>query len=126
MRVMNCRVDYKFDEENKILFRNFSGIVNINDLVCVWVDTILNHIPNKQIKGIVSDFRGTDIQIEITDLSPLEKLFSKHIEILTQIKIAEVLDSPKIVLPILFKRKNEEFQLWPFTTIEAALNWINN
>lgn len=120
---MCCRLDYTYEGKNQLLIRKFSGTLKISDSINSWIETIDEHILKKDIKGIVSDYSNTDIQINVTEIDPMGELFLDHINTLKYLKIAQVVDSPQIILPMVFKSKHNEFQIWPFTTLEAAIEW---
>ncbi len=121
---MKCEVDYNYNEKDQILIRTFSGTIQISDMLSSWVKTIYHKLTLYECKGIITDFMQANINIEVDEIEVLEKLFLDNYETLKHIKIAQITDSTKVILPLLFKNKHPEFQLCPFSTKEAAYNWV--
>ena len=121
---MNCSIEYKNKEDLTILTRIFKGIVNMTDVLASWNDVIKNRMLTQNHKGVISDYREATLQVEAEDLVELAKFFSENINVFRDLKLATVIDSPKITIPMLFKMSNPEIISYYFSTLEAANNWI--
>lgn len=121
---MNYSVEYKSDEDDIILTKSFKGTVTMSDIISSWEHVINNKLITQNQRGIISDYRGINWQAEIEDLDELENYCKENINFFKNLRIAVLVDSPKIVLPIIFKRKCPEIKTMPFNTIRAATDWI--
>lgn len=121
---MNWKVEYKDDDLEKILTRTFSGKVTMSSIISSWKDVLTKKLITEGHKGVISDYRGTDILVSEEDIVTLEKFFQEHIEIFRNLRMAQLVDTPKIIYPILFNIGYPNFHSKPFSTIEAAKMWI--
>lgn len=117
-------VDYKNIEGGKILVRTFSGNVNMQSIIANWDHVILLQILTSRHIGVISDFRGSNAKLELNDLNLLANYFNTKLEIFKDLKMAQIVDSPKIAYPTLFTNTYKEFSSRPFSTLGAATLWI--
>ncbi len=122
---MSCNIVYSEDTNLKILTRTFKGIVTMTDIISSW-EHVINDIPISNFqKGGISDYRGTDLRINIDDVYKLKNYFAANINIFKNLKTAQLVDTPTIALPMFFQMIFPDFQSKPFSTVEAAIYWIN-
>ena len=67
------------------------------------------------------------MNMKITDVKKLILLFEANIEVFGLLKIAVVVDSSKnIVFPMAGEKFSSIIDVRPFSTFEAAHNWVSN
>lgn len=74
--------------------------------------------------AVISDYRGTDLHIGFDDFSKLANFLHENINLFKNLKMAQIIDTPLIAFPIYFGEQYPEFKTRPFSTIEAAKDWI--
>ena len=63
--------------------------------------------------------------LKIEEHAEIANFYKKHIDIFGNFKIAIVTEEPKdIVIPILVESLDEGYTSCPFSTLEAAINWV--
>ena len=120
---MNYSVEYNTNDIN-ILIRTFKGPGTMDDIISSWEYVINNGLITKNHKGVISDFRDTNTQIELADCEKLSNFFKENIDVFKDLKMAQIIDSPLIAFPILFEKYYPDFKSRPFSTMKAATNWI--
>lgn len=124
MKPMSYSVDYRSNKEGTILTRTFSGVVKMADVISSWDYVLSKHLLKKEHRGVISDYRGSDLIVGMEDISKLEEYFCDNPDTFKTLKLAQVIDTTIIVFPILFEDKYPEILSKPFSTIEAAEMWI--
>ena len=123
---MKYEVDYKEVKDLKILFRTFRGVVSMADIISSWKYAINNKLITSFHKGVISDFSSADLQIDKDDIFKLEDFYNKNMNLFEKLKVAQIVDSPKIIFPMLFQNEFPNFKSKPFSTVMAAKKWIVN
>ena len=121
---MNYTVEYTIDEDVNILTRTFEGVVTITDIIASWEYVINNGLISENYKGVISDFRGVNLQLVEKDFSKLENFFKQNRNIFKNLKMAQIVDIQKIIYPLIFQIGNPGINTKPFSTTEDAKNWI--
>lgn len=122
---MEKKFEYKFNNSLSILFKTYYGPITIEDIESSWVYAFENNIIPKVKKGFILDYRNSNFNIEIEDHILIANFYKKHIDIFGNYKIAILTENPKdIVIPILVEAKDEGYSSRPFSTLEAAIEWI--
>lgn len=116
------KVEYTI--ENLFICRKFYGDITIEDLTISIDHIIKNNLIHKSHKGIISDFSEVNFLFSPNDLSSIKLLFTNNYKILSKLKLAQVVTSPQIVLPVLFADQNPNIMTKSFSTYEAARKWI--
>ncbi len=119
---MSDNIEYSSDED--ILIRTFKGTITMKDVISSWVYVIETGLISQYHKGIISDYREANIQIEIDDVEKLMLFFKKHEDIFKNLKLAVVIDSPNIAIPMYLTHKYPKIAAEPFSSIEAAIRGI--
>nr|WP_320119605.1 hypothetical protein [uncultured Marinifilum sp.] len=116
------KVEYTI--EDLFLYRKFYGNIRIEDL-SKSLDHIIKHeMIHKSHKGLISDFSDVNFLFSPKNLSSIKSLFTNNYKILSKLKLAQVVTSPQIVLPVLFADQNPDAISKSFSTFEAARNWV--
>ncbi len=123
-KVAFSEVSYAFHESEDVLIRTFYTSVTMSEMIASWEEIISKNMLNEETKGVLSDFRQCKIEMEVSDLIRFGRFMKTHEAFFSGIKVAEVIDSPQIALPIIFKGRFNIAQLEVFSTKEKALDWI--
>ena len=116
--------NYYFDDTNKILIREFTAEVDVDLIIETWEYILDNYLDHPNLKGVVTDFRHSKPNLDMQTFEIMMKYFKSKIEIFQEIHMAQVMTTPEISLPMLFQMQNMGIVTKPFSTLEAALDWI--
>ena len=67
-----------------------------------------------------------DNKHEDSNLNLLIEFLKGHLDQLKDLKIAIVMDTPMVTNTIIVSQQLKSLQIKPFSTAEAAMNWIRN
>ena len=121
---MKYPVEYEFDKDCEILIRKFKGTVSMNDIISSWEEIIAKNLISSKHKGVISDFRETNLQVDMRDMDKISAYFNDNITIFENLRLAQIIDSPLIAYPMIFRINNPKTPLKPFSTLEAAIIWV--
>ena len=118
-------LNYKHNRHPEtILFRQFSGKIQKEDIIESWGQIIDNEHLNKNITGIINNLNGSEFLLSLDDFNFLMKFLNKH-ETIKKLKIAVVADSPEnIIFPMIGEEQEKELNIKPFSSNRAAEEWI--
>jgi hypothetical protein len=119
------KFEFSFDYSRMIFYKYYSGDVSYNDFESSWLYIIENQIIPNNVRGILLDYREALIKSPIDEAYKISSFFSGNVSIFKNKKIAFVTSTPEqIVLPVLVREFDSNYQSRPFSTIEAAEHWI--
>ncbi len=122
---MNKKFKYQFDYSLEILFKYYYGQITIEDIESSWEYAFENHLIPKEKKGFILDYRNSNFKLKIDEHTAISDFYKKHLDIFGGFKIAILTENPKdIVIPILVESQDEGYSSRPFSTLEAAIDWI--
>jgi hypothetical protein len=111
-------------EQDGVIMRNFSGEVCFVDMMESW-QKLLDTYPNlEDYKGILNSFLDADIKQGDSNLNVMVEFLKNHLDQLKDLKIAMVMNTPMVTSTIILGQKVRSLQIKPFSTIGAALHWI--
>ena len=109
---------------DSILVRTFEGIVSANDILESWRNLDEKKLITPQIKGILNNLENCELTMNMEGFQQI-MTFMNQIDRLGNLKIAVVSNSPKsIVFPTMAEMQETKFMIKPFSTFEAAIDWI--
>lgn len=112
------------DFPEKILVREFHEEVIVSDIINSWKELINMNLITKELKGVINNLNYCNLNLNLESFEELVQ-FLTNSEQLHHLKLAVICNSPnKIIFPILGDEKVEKIKIKPFTTIDAAANWI--
>ena len=115
--------NYNLFPEN-ILVRDFIGKVSIEDIVKSWEIIIENKMLTPTIKGVINDLIGCELNMDMNGFKTVIEYLKTHNEF-KGLKLAVVCDSPgKLIFPMLGEHRYTDIQIKPFSSVDAAKNWI--
>ncbi|HSQ47392.1 MAG TPA: hypothetical protein VLM44_10810 [Lutibacter sp.] len=122
---MKKKFEYKFNDSLGILFKTYYGFITIDDIEASWEYAFENDLIPKEKKGFILDYRNSNFNVKIEEHILIAKFYKKHIDIFGNYKIAIITENPRdIVIPMLVEVHDEGYYSKPFSTVEAAINWI--
>ena len=119
-------VVYKFiqRQDKRILFRTFTGAVSFKDIIDSWDYCINEELLAHDVVGCVSDFRAAQFVSNPRELDQFLAYMDQHDQF-RHLRLAVLVDTPdKIVFPMIGESKLHNRIIKPFSTEEAALNWV--
>lgn len=113
-------------EQDGVIFRRFSGEVVFEDVLESWKKLVSTYPNLTGYRGIVTNFLDAEITHEDKNLNTLVEFLKAYIDKLRDLKIAIVMDTPMVTNTIIVGQKVKSLQIKPFSTVEAAMKWIDN
>ncbi len=124
---MGEKFKFKFDSSLGILFKYYYGLITIEDIESSWEYAFKNDLIPKDKKGFILDYRNSNFNINIKEHIAIANFYKKHIDVFGNYKIAILTENPRdIVIPVLVKSQDDGYCSKPFSTLEAAIDWILN
>lgn len=122
---MKKKFKYEFNNSLGILFKTYYGPITIEDILSSWEYAFENQLIPKDKKGFILDYRDSNFNIEISEYTAISDFYKKHIAVFGNYKIAIISEKSRdIVVPILVETKDDGYISRPFSTLEAAINWV--
>jgi hypothetical protein len=116
---------YTFDDESGILYKNYFGDITIEDIIASWEDAFEHHRIPKNTHRFILDYRQASIRIKSTKHTEISDFYKQHPEFFKNARIAVVTHDPKdTVVTILVHEKDDGYYSLPFSTVEAAREWV--
>ena len=113
-------------EQNGVIIRSFSGEVCFEDMIESW-KLLLSSYPNlKEYKGILTTFLDADIKHEDHNLNVLVEFLKGYLDQSKDLKIAIVTNTPMVTNTFILSQRVNFLQIKPFSTVEAAVQWIDS
>ncbi|NPA36345.1 MAG: hypothetical protein GXO47_05800 [Chlorobi bacterium] len=117
----------RYIDDESILIRELKGEGDFKEIYNLWLRLIEEGGLRPDMKGVINDLREAGLLMDVHEIHKLIDLFEENIELFSRIKIAVVVSSYKnIVFPMVGNKISKKIQIKPFSTIEAARNWIND
>lgn len=122
---MSTIFKYRFDSELNILYKNYFGLISIEDIFVSWEHAFNNNVIPEETKGVILDFRKANFDFKVDRFVDIASFYKKHIRIFKGMRIASISVEPSdVVIPMMVKTRDEGYSSEPFSTEEAAINWI--
>ncbi len=107
-----------------ILIRDFDEEVSMKEIIESWEYLISENLINDSTKGVINNISGCALLMDMEGFKVVLD-YMKQQDILKKVKLAVVCDDPKtIVFPALGERMENELRIKPFSTMNAAVNWV--
>ncbi|MFD0932656.1 hypothetical protein ACFQ0R_08640 [Psychroflexus salinarum] len=124
---MQKKFEYKFDDSLGILIKTYYGLITIEDIESSWRYAFENGLIPEKKKGFILDYRKSNFDIEIDEHTLIADFYRKHIDVFGNYKIAIITENPKdIVVPMLVESLDRGYYSKPFSTFDAAVDWVLN
>jgi hypothetical protein len=115
-----------FHEQDGVIVRHFSGEVCFDDMMESWNTLLTTYTSLKDYKGILTSFLDADIKEEDSNLNVMVDFLKGNLDQLKDLKIAVVMNTPMVTTTIILSQKVKSLQIKPFSTVEAAMHWIEH
>ena len=119
-------MNVSFHEQDGVIVRRFSGEVCFEDMMDSWKKLLASYKSLKDYKGILTSFLDADIKEEDSNLNVMVEFLKGNLDQLKDLKIAIVMNTPMVTNTIIVSQKVQSLQIKPFSTIEAAMQWIEH
>ncbi|MFP4059332.1 MAG: hypothetical protein ACOC2F_08490 [Bacteroidota bacterium] len=117
---------YEYDSESKIMTKRYQGFIDIEDIEKSWDAGFNNGILKYDIKGFILDYRRANFDIKAHEYKKILNFYKQHHDFFARFKFAIITNNPTdITIPILVESDEEGYNTRPFTTIEAAVEWVS-
>lgn len=116
---------FKYEYKDSIVFKSYFGLITVNDVKKSWLDAFEKKLfPEKNI-GFVLDYRAAHFDIEPGRHIEIPKFYREHPDVFENKRIAVVTEKPEdVVYPMLIRLQDRDYESRPFSTMNAAINWV--
>ena len=119
------KFEYKYDEETHILFKFYYGKITLKDIENSWIYAFENFLIPLGTKKYILDYRNSFLDIEIKETSAISDFLQKNLTYFKDSRIAVIMEKPRqIVYPNLVMKDDKQYKTRPFTSMEAAIEWV--
>ncbi|WP_456379097.1 hypothetical protein [Lutibacter sp.] len=108
---------------DSILVRNFIGKITAQEIIDSWEYIRENKLIDHKIKGIINNLSDCELIMNLESHAAVLSYMKKQ-DFLKGLKIAVLSDSPKVVIFPILAEQQDSLKIKPFSTFEAAVNWI--
>jgi len=115
---------FTINEQNGVIIRRFSGEVCIEEMIDSWRKLLATYTNLKDYKGILTSFLDAELKHEDQNLNVMVDFLKDYLDQLKDLKIAIVMDTPMVTNTIIMGQKMKSLQISPFSTVDAAMQWI--
>lgn len=116
---------YHFNSSQGILYKYYYGDITLEELKSSWEYAFEHNLIPKEVKGFILDYREATFKIKIEKHTGIADFYKNHLEVFGDLKIGIVTEEPTdVVIPMLVESLDEGYSSQPFTTLEAALQWV--
>jgi len=118
-------IEYSTENTSKgnIVTRVFIGSISKSEIVESFEYLVKNNLLTDQSCGMITDISNSKLDIDLSDLERITD-FIKNNKTLSKVKIAVVAESPEKVLFTTLANFKVGDSLMPFSSIEAAKEWM--
>lgn len=112
------------DYPESILIRDLIGDVGVTEIIDSWENLIAGNFLKPGIRGVMNDLTECNLQLSSTSFTTLTD-YLKSKAVFRGLKLAVICDCLKnIVFPTMGENFVSELKIRPFSTLQAAVNWI--
>ena len=113
-----------FEVKDSVIIRRFHGETRLEDIIESWNRIFSDYQNMRDYKGIISVFLEANMIHEDENLNVLVEYLKGYMDKLRDLKIAIVMDTPMVTNTIIVGQRMKHLQIKPFTTEEAAVEWV--
>lgn len=118
-------INFKFSCRKGILYKTYFGSISLGDIITSWLEVINSDILTEKLHGFVLDYRKAHFDFHHSRHVEIADFYRQHPTVFEGKRIAYVTSSPDdIVFPILIQIQDDGYESMPFSTIEAAVEWV--
>ena len=110
----------------EIIFRKFAGDVYVEDIIQSWEELLKSRTLTPAHRGVINMVGNCNLHLNPDSFETLMK-YLKANPVLSRLKLAVVCDTARnIVFPMMAEEEEHTLKVRAFTTIEAALKWVES
>ena len=111
-------------EQGGVIVRRFKGDVCFEDMIESWKLLLVKYPNLEAYKGILTSFLDDDIRGEDGNMNVMVEFLKEHLDKLKDLRISMVMDTPLVTNTIIMGERMKSLQIKPFSTEDAAFQWI--
>lgn len=117
-------MNMSIEVQDQVIFRRFSGEVCIDDMIQSWKEIFASYDDLAAYKGVITSFLEADIKHDDRNFNVMVEYLKEYLDQIKGMRVAFVMDTPLVTSTIIMNQKMKNIHIRPFTTEDAALNWI--
>ncbi|HPH15596.1 MAG TPA: hypothetical protein PK029_00370 [Bacteroidales bacterium] len=117
---------YVYNNDEKILYKSYFGNITIYDITSSWDIAIEQQLIPQGTIGVINNFLEARFDFNsLNDFKKIPEYYQQNLNTFSGLRFAIVTVSPKdMVVPVLVKEYDKGYESRPFSTVEAARQWI--
>ena len=117
----------EFCYDGRILYKRYFGLISLEDIMNSWLRAMNENLIPQDAVGFVLDYRKAHFNFDPRRHTELTDFYKKHSKVFSSRRIAFVTVNPDdIVYPILIQTQDNGYESRPFSTMEAAVDWVSS
>jgi len=109
---------------DNVIIRHFSGEISLNDMIHSWKEIFLMIEEISGYKGVITLLDDAVMPEGPAVVKGMSNFLNENQDRLKGLKVAIIMDHPKISYAIMMDHMVQQLQVRPFATEEAAFRWI--
>ena len=115
----------EFNEDTQIFVKHYFGTISLDQIKASWIELIEHEQIPRVLNGVIINYSDSHLDVPLNMASEIPKFYKEYLPWLMEVKIAVVVSGPHdVVIPILVGKSEEGKFSKPFSSIEAAEEWI--
>ncbi|MFB6340344.1 hypothetical protein ACE1ET_01410 [Saccharicrinis sp. FJH62] len=116
-----------YDQQNypsgTVLIRDFEGNIEVQDIIESWKFLLTNNMLDENVLGVINNICACNLKMDINSFQYLIA-YLKTEAAFKRIRLAVICEDPKKIIFPSMGEFIENLQIKPFTTYDAAIDWI--
>tara|TARA_R110002050_G_scaffold141251_2_gene266338 strand:+ start:42017 stop:42397 length:381 start_codon:yes stop_codon:yes gene_type:complete len=109
-----------------IIIKKFSNTVGAQEVLASWDNMFAKDLINDQSRGVIINLLNCDFKMNMGGFRRII-MYLKNKKIFKRVKIAVVSISPEVIVyPFIGQQQEKELNIRPFSSVDAAVQWIAN
>lgn len=123
--IYNNKIYYNYDKESKILYKHYTGLIKIEDIISSWNYAFEMNLLSRQVKGIILDYSRASFDLKIKMDTEIVIFYLENLNFFGGLRIAVVLSNPdEFIVPMLARHEEYGLDSALFICMDRAKNWI--
>ena len=126
-KFLDGKVSLEYDSSKSVLLKTYFGNISFDDFVASWTEILSASDFSEKLAGVILDFSEAYFDFPANDNEKVVRFFIRNFRFFGKYKIGIVANNPhNIVVAMLIARAETSYCLRPFTTLNAALFWVQS
>ena len=122
---MSPKFEYQFDSALGIFYKYYNCQITLEDIETSWEYAFKNNLIPKETKGFIVNYKNAKFNMKINEYVGIANFYKNNLDVFGNYKIGIITTNPKdIVIPILVESLDQGYESKPFSTNEAAIEWV--